>query len=209
MGDDVKDIVKLNARFTPPAGKQPAMLFITADIKQGWHIYSITQEPGGPIRTEIELAPSPQYRLAGEFKAQPKPKKEKDPDAFGDLPMESHYWNGNLVRPFGIGQGTDPACRQGKVSFQACDAKSCLPPRDVAFSAYKGRREMPVENPAEWRPAQGSKTTTSVRPSETTVQGAGVKPPVESQAAISPGAKYLKTPIRFVQAKPVIRFGYN
>ncbi len=67
LGDDAKDIVKLNARFTPPAGKQPAMLFITADIKQGWHIYSITQEPGGPIRTKIELAPSPQYRLAGEF----------------------------------------------------------------------------------------------------------------------------------------------
>ena len=201
MGNDIKDIVKLNARFTPPAGKQPAILFITAEIKRGWHIYSITQEPGGPIRTEIELAQSPRYRLAGEFKSQPKPKKEKEPDAFGDLPIEIHSGRVTWYAPLELAPGTDPVglIVKGKVSFQACDAKSCLPPGDVAFSALQGAGiKLPGETPAAISPgAESSKTTTSVRPSETAVQGAGVKLPVETQAAIAPGAEVSKntTPV--------------
>ncbi|MGA2795956.1 MAG: cytochrome c biogenesis protein CcdA [Thermoguttaceae bacterium] len=151
MGDDAKDIVKLNARFTPPAGTEPAMLFITAEIKQGWHIYSITQEPGGPIRTKIQLAQSPQYRLAGEFQAQPPPKKEKDPDAFGELSIETHYGSVTWCAPLEFAQGVDPAGLRigGKVSYQACDASSCLPPTDVAFTALQGKGvEMPVEKMA-------------------------------------------------------------
>ncbi len=141
MGADAKDIVKLKAQFTPPAGKQPAMLFITAEIKKGWHIYSITQEPGGPIRTKIQLVPSPQYRLAGEFQSQPKPKKEKDPDAFGDLTIESHYDSVTWYAPLELASGVDLAALriEGKVSVQPCDANACLPPRDVPFSAILGR----------------------------------------------------------------------
>jgi thiol:disulfide interchange protein DsbD len=141
MGVDGKDIVKLNARFTPPAGKQPAMLFITAEIKQGWHIYSITQAAGGPIRTKIQLVQSPQYRLAGEFKSQPPPKKEKEPDAFGDLAIESHSGTVTWYAPLELAPGADPARLRidGKVSIQPCDANACLPPRDVPFSAVLGR----------------------------------------------------------------------
>ncbi len=140
-GADAKDIVKLDARFTPPAGNRLAMLFITADIKQGWHIYSITQEPGGPIRTKIDLVPSPQYRLAGEFQSQPPPKKEKEPDAFGDLPIESHSGSVTWFAPLEFSPGVDPASLriEGKVTVQPCDANACLPPRDVPFSAVLGR----------------------------------------------------------------------
>ncbi|MGD0382476.1 MAG: thioredoxin family protein [Thermoguttaceae bacterium] len=171
MGVDGKDIVKLNARFTPPAGKQPAVLFITAEIKQGWHIYSITQAPGGPIRTKIQLAESPQYRLAGEFQSQPPPKKEKEPDAFGDLTIESHFGTVTWYAPLELAAGADPARLRidGKVGFQACDANSCIPPRDIAFSAIQGAGiNLPVENQAAIAPrAEISKNTNSVRPNET------------------------------------------
>jgi thiol:disulfide interchange protein len=151
LGDDNKDIVKLNAQFTPPAGKHPSMLFITAEIKQGWHIYSITQAPGGPIRTKIELTPSPQYALAGVFQAQPKPKKEKEPVAFGDLSIESHYGSVTWCAPLKFSPGVDPAALRigGKVSYQACNASSCLPPADVSFMALPGKGvDMPVEKMA-------------------------------------------------------------
>ncbi|MGD0655040.1 MAG: thioredoxin family protein [Thermoguttaceae bacterium] len=171
MGVDGKDIVRLNTRFTPPAGKQPAVLFITAEIKQGWHIYSITQAPGGPIRTKIQLAQSPQYRLADEFQSQPRPKKEKEPDAFGDLAIESHSGTVTWYAPLELAAGADPARLRidGKVSFQACDANSCIPPRDIAFSALLGVGiKLPVENQAAIAPgAEIAKNTTSVRPSET------------------------------------------
>jgi thiol:disulfide interchange protein len=171
MGDDAKDIVQVNAQFTQPAGKQPAILFITAEIKQGWHIYSVTQAPGGPIRTKIELAKSPQYRLAGDFKSQPKPKMEKDPDAFGDIPIESHSGTVTWYAPLELAAGVDPASLmvEGKVAFQACDAKSCLPPSDVAFSAMQGAGiKLPVETQAAISPgAEMPKNATSIRPSET------------------------------------------
>jgi thiol:disulfide interchange protein len=204
MGPVAKDIVKLYARFTPPTEKRPAILFISADIKRGWHIYSITQEPGGPIRTEIKLSQSPQYGLAGEFKSQTKPTKEKEPDAFGDLPIESHTGRVTWYAPLELAPGTDLASLkiEGKVSFQACDAKSCIPPADVAFSASQSPgitgAKQPAETPAANAPgAEAPKTTTSDRPSETAVQGAGVKPPVETPAAIAPVAEVPKnsTPV--------------
>ena len=141
MGRGAEEIVKLNARFTAPVGKQPAILLITAEIKQGWHIYSITQPPGGPIRTKIQLVQSPQYRLTGEFQSQPPPKKETDPDAFGDVVIESHYESVTWSAPLELAAGVDPATLRidGKVSVQPCDASSCLPPRDIAFSALPGK----------------------------------------------------------------------
>ena len=140
MGADTKDVIRLTARFTPPAGKQRATLFITAEIKQGWHIYSITQEEGGPIRTKIELTASPQYKVAGEFQSRPKPKKGKEPDAFGDLAIETHSRSVTWSAPLELAAGVDPANLkiEGKVSVQACDAGSCLPPQDVSFVAALG-----------------------------------------------------------------------
>ena len=44
-----------------------AALFITATIEPGWHIYSITQPPGGPLATKIEVSPPPGVRIAGKF----------------------------------------------------------------------------------------------------------------------------------------------
>jgi thiol:disulfide interchange protein len=171
MGAEAKDILKVDAQFTPPDGKKPAMLFITAEIKHGWHIYSVTQASGGPIPTKIELNKSPQYRLAGAFKSQPQPKKGKEPDAFGDLQIETHEGTITWYVPLELARGANPAGLriEGKVSFQACDASSCIPPGDVPFSATIGEGvNVPVETQAAIAPgAETSKNTTSVRQSET------------------------------------------
>jgi thiol:disulfide interchange protein len=166
-GDEANDVVKLNARFTPPTDKKSAMLFITAEIKRGWHIYSITQEPGGPIATKIELTTSPQYRLAGEFKSLPRPKKGKEPDAFGDLPIETHERTVTWYAPLELSTGADPDTLtiEGKVSFQACDAHSCLPPADVPFSAVRGAG---MNLPAEKKPTAASTPSSSTPDSKNT-----------------------------------------
>ena len=49
-------------RFTPATAERPAVLVITATIAPGRHTYSITQPPGGPLPTKIELEPSTDYR---------------------------------------------------------------------------------------------------------------------------------------------------
>ncbi|HJY08969.1 MAG TPA: protein-disulfide reductase DsbD domain-containing protein, partial [Bryobacteraceae bacterium] len=37
----------------------PAWLELTATVQPGWHLYSPTTPPGGPIPTKIELTPNP------------------------------------------------------------------------------------------------------------------------------------------------------
>src|SRR5688500_9775652 len=88
--DAEKSTVSVKAGFTAPAEGQPARLYVTAEIKKGWHIYSITQPKGGPIGTRIKLPESASYRVAGDFKAAPPPEVHRYPEAYKDLPVEEH-----------------------------------------------------------------------------------------------------------------------
>ena len=142
LGVDTKDIVKLNAQFTLPAGKQPAMLFITAEIKQGWHIYSITQAPGGPITNENPIGPIAAVSACRRFSSRSRRQKRKpSPTPFGDLVIESHYGSVTWYAPLELAAGVDPANLKidGKITVQPCDANACLPPQDIAFSAMLGK----------------------------------------------------------------------
>jgi suppressor for copper-sensitivity B len=138
---EYQDIVKLSAQFTAPSADQPARLFVTARIKKGWHVYSITQAAGGPIRTQIKLNQSPQYRLSGAFQALAPPKKAKQPEAFGDLVVESHAGTVTWHAPMELASGVDPKKLkvEGQITVQPCDADTCLPPQQIPFTAALGR----------------------------------------------------------------------
>jgi thiol:disulfide interchange protein DsbD len=144
-GDDAP--VTLQAEFTAAKGEQPARLFITAKIKSGWHIYSITQPPGGPIRTEIKLAPSDQYKLNGEYQSHPKPTIAKEA-VFDNLDVETHDEIVTWHAPIALSPGVDPANLKivGTVNYQPCDPNSCYPPKEAKFTASLGQG---VEIPAE------------------------------------------------------------
>jgi thiol:disulfide interchange protein len=131
----------LQAEFTPAKAELPARLFITATIKPGWHIYSITQPPGGPIPTEIKLSPSKQFKKLGDFTAYPKPKVEQEPVAFPGVDVESHEGKVTWHAPIELAPGVDPAGIkiEGGVTFQACQADSCVPPETIPFTAVLGK----------------------------------------------------------------------
>ena len=118
-------------------GSRTGELAISAEIEDGWHIYSITQPKGGPIRTQIKLPKSDQYKLTGEFKASPPPKSHVDQLAWPGLPLEEHYDRVTWTAPIELAEGGDATQLEisGKVYAQACE-KSCLPPEDLAFTAH-------------------------------------------------------------------------
>jgi suppressor for copper-sensitivity B len=154
--------VTVTAEFTAPAEGQPAGLFITANIKPGWHIYSITQPPGGPIRTQITLEPSDAFRPPTAYQVSPPPTKHVE-EAFGGLTVESHEGIVTWYAPLELRGGVDPAKVRiaGRLTVQACDANACLPPQDYPFTAVLGRgREMPA--------------------------GPSAQPPVEAAGALDP-----------------------
>jgi suppressor for copper-sensitivity B len=156
-GDD-SNPVTLQAEFSEAKGDAPARLFITATIKAGWHIYSITQSSGGPIKTEIKLSPSDKFKLIGDFKAEPKPKIEQQPEAFPGLDLETHAEKVTWHAPIKLAPGADPAALkiEGTLFFQPCDDNNCLPPRDEKFTAGLG--------PGVSLPAEQIADATSVTP---------------------------------------------
>jgi len=137
---DAKNLVRVAAQFTAPTAERPSQLFITATIKQGWHFYSVTQPPGGPLATVIDLDLPPGVKLAGKYQASVQPQKKKDHDAFGDLVMEIHEGTVTWVAPLELPAGADSGTLKisGKVTAQLCNADSCLPPQAYPFTAVLG-----------------------------------------------------------------------
>lgn len=69
--------VAVTAYFTILHRGQTAELFVTAELRPGYWLYSITQPSGGPHRTIIELEQSTAFRLRGPFTGIQQPLREK------------------------------------------------------------------------------------------------------------------------------------
>ena len=140
----------VDAQFTAPTADKPGRLFVTATIKPGWHIYSITQPPGGPLAAKIDVKPPQGVRVILPFKASDAPKLKPEPDAYGDLRIEIHEDMVTWYAPIELAKGVDPAALQisGVLTVSACDAKSCQPPKDLPFSASVGPGMAVHEEPA-------------------------------------------------------------
>lgn len=130
-----ESLVTVQGVFSRPDAQGRAELTVEAMMAPGWHIYSITQPAGGPVRTKIQLTPSPQYEV-GQFQAATPPEKKAEA-AFGGLTVESHYGKAVWRAPLKLGAGVDPANLklEGRLTAQPCDPNSCLPPRPFAFQA--------------------------------------------------------------------------
>ena len=150
FGQEVGSEISVNAQFTVSADGEPAGLFVTATLKPGWHIYSITQPPGGPVRTTIAVDPSDTYRIAGDFQATTKPERDrKAEELFGGLIVEIHHPTVTWRAPIELADNVDPASLTitGKVRAQLCDANSCLPTEDFPFEAkFVSPAEVAMEN---------------------------------------------------------------
>ncbi len=140
--------MRVTAEFTADPSGRTGKLYITAKFQPGWYTYSITQAPGGPKRTRIRLDPSNEYRVIGDFIANPPPSKHTEPEAFNDLVIETHKTDVTWSAPIEFAPGVDPGTLKitGSVNAQPCDANSCYPPHDFPFTATLGQG--PAEAPA-------------------------------------------------------------
>ena len=134
-------------------------IFVTADISPGWHIYSVTQPPGGPIATTITVAPSEAkgHEIGGPFKSDVEPEK-KTVAAFGATVVETHHGKLTWRAPLKIAAGTDPSTLEikGSLRAQPCTENSCLPPKNYPFAARFSPGGSAVFSPDEIKAAAGS-----------------------------------------------------
>lgn len=139
--DSQEPIVTVKAQFTAPTSDKPGRLFITAKMKAGWHIYSITQvvQDIGPKPTTIRVEDSADYRLDGKFLANPAAGKKKE-KVWGDLVVETHEGEVVWYAPVEFRPGFDPAGLKikGAVKAQPCSDSACMPPQEFSFAASVG-----------------------------------------------------------------------
>jgi len=128
--------VVVTAHFTTPHGCQPAELLVTARIKPGYWLYSVTQPSGGPHRTIIELEQSPAFRLREPFTAIQQPFREKT--EWPDWPvLEKHLgsvtWHARIE--FAPGVYLSNLTIKGTVRGQVDTEAFCLMPTAYLFVA--------------------------------------------------------------------------
>ncbi len=128
-------IASATAMIDPAAGT--GTLQVTATIKKGWHIYSVTQQSGGPLKTKIKLDPKSDAELDGAPKAADQPDSHPEP-LFNNLTVETHHEQVRWEIPIKLKPGIDPQSAKifGTVNAQACEGtRRCLPPENYAFIA--------------------------------------------------------------------------
>jgi cytochrome c biogenesis DsbD-like protein len=111
-------------------------LTVQADIAKGWHLYSLTQKPGGPKPLRIELVDAGEVLIRGVIKA-PQPERTFDKN-FG---IETEVYSGTprFTIPLGVPGRSLTGVRKFQVAarYQACSETLCLPARtdklDVAL----------------------------------------------------------------------------
>jgi DsbC/DsbD-like thiol-disulfide interchange protein len=103
---------------------------LSAQIQEGWHVYSLLQAPGGPTPLTVKLEESPAFALHG-------PPKSSKPESVYDKSFEMvtkfHEHSVELTVPLLV-SAKAPAGKQQAVidvRFQACSDRICLPPSTV------------------------------------------------------------------------------
>jgi DsbC/DsbD-like thiol-disulfide interchange protein len=129
-------IVQWNAELAPGqpvrAGARTTLL-LSGEIPDGWHVYALTQPPGGPIALKVSLDDAETGRITGNIQA-PAPLKKRD----RALDLETQTYSGalQLAVPVSLRDGLPGGPHEIRVSvrYQSCSDRECRPPRVVHLS---------------------------------------------------------------------------
>lgn len=127
------DPVSVSAAVEAGRDGHADMLAVTARLEPGWHLYSVTQKPGGPIATRIAVATNSPRQVAGPFvpDVEPHRRSADDVPAWKGLVIEEHSGVVTWRAPLAAGTGDV----RGAVSLQLCQDTTCLPPQTIEFVA--------------------------------------------------------------------------
>lgn len=146
--------VTVTSEFTPPMDNAPAMLFVTAKIVPGLHLYAIDQgklaDGDGPSTTVIHLEAGQEVKLLAPFQHIQQPKSHIDDVVWKELEIREHFDEVTWYAPVEFAASVDPtkATIRGTLEGQACDEGSCTPVEE-AFTANVGKgMSIPAAPPA-------------------------------------------------------------
>lgn len=119
-------------------------IVMTAALDNGWHLYAMDIDEGGPIATSFTFEPVTGYTLNGKSYAVTKPEVKFD-NSFG-MNIGMHSGTAEFRQKIKVTAASAKVA--GYVTFMSCDDKQCLPPRDVEFSLEIKGTAKPASVPA-------------------------------------------------------------
>jgi suppressor for copper-sensitivity B len=160
VASELGEPVAVEAVIEPGANGGPDTLAVTAIIEEGWHLYSVTQKPGGPLATKIVVASDSPRHVAGPFEpdAPAHVRTVDDVPAWKGLSIEEHAGEVTWRAPLAAGSGEV----RGGVRVQLCQDTACLPPRTIQFVAEAVVAPAAVLATPAGRPQQSAVTPAGV-----------------------------------------------
>lgn len=111
-----------------------ATLVLSGEVLDGWHVYALTQPPGGPTALRVALDPNAVARVVGKPSGT-SPEKKYDPSF--DLETQFYASSFTLYLPVRLREHAAAGWQSIPVSvrFQTCNGRECQPPTTVHLSA--------------------------------------------------------------------------
>ncbi len=168
-GDDLS----LTAEFRTAEGGREGRLSVVAAIGPGWHLYSVTQQDGGPMRSVINVAPAADFEVLGAFRPHHPPTIKTY--EFFKVPVEEHDEEVIWTAPIRLSETADPENLEIKIDFegQVCqDSGVCLPKNETLTAKFAGTYEVAVptgeyRGPRDHITIRGQVEPASVEPGST------------------------------------------
>ena len=106
-------------------------LIFTANIDEGWYIYSQSLADDGPVPTEFTFQETNNYKLLGDV-VEEKANEEYDPNF--DMMLKFFKDKTTFKQRVSLEDMSQSVTIKGEIYYMTCDDKQCLPPELVEFS---------------------------------------------------------------------------
>ena len=116
FGNVVQQDASLSAQFLVDPRTGRGQLRFKAEVPEGWHIYSVTQPPGGPLRSVIKVAKSDVFEITGNFEPDAPPQVEHEYPGYS-VPVEYHKDGVIWTAPIRIASGVEPESLKIPIDF--------------------------------------------------------------------------------------------
>lgn len=172
-GGATEQQVSFSAGFSVEENSRRGTLSLSARIEPGWHIYSVTQQKGGPMPSKIKAAESGDFKILGPFQPDQAPHIKRD--KLYRVPLEEHDGTVTWTAPLELAEGIDPETLSIELTYsgQVC-SDVCIPLSEKVEAKFTGYTAPPA-TPGEYRP--------DPREAEVVLRG-HIEP-----AAVTPGGK--------------------
>ncbi len=124
-----EEVAKWSGHYQANKGHLQAIL--SATIAPGWHVYSISQPPGGPNATTVTVPAGQGFEREGDITGT-KPESAFDPN----FQMQTEFYQNavHLEIPLAVTGHSTAQTVQVDVRFQACNDRLCLPPKTMRLN---------------------------------------------------------------------------